>query len=620
MAKKEENRPKEIGSPDLKRKSEVQDWLSRESKSEKYREQMANRYRWKDFTEEFKGRWDIIRGSVDIQLNALNYIFAYVKTEIPALSLRDPYIKVNPKKNATIESSKILESAINSLWRTKKIKRENKKNIQDGKIVGHSWFKTGYTGKTGVVEIGNGQTIETIESEDFFGYRVPWDCVTFDSDAIDPPYDCAWICHTVWAPLDDVKSNKRYKNTDKIRPQEKKGTNYNSATYSEDSPSYQKPMACLKEFWDIKNKKVFTLTPGVDEYIEEPKEWPYEMRGYPFSFLAFNPVNDEAYPLPDCYMFEPQVVELMKIRAAQLDHIKRFNRQLLTTKKNFDDDAKDQVSMAITGALIECEDPEKVYPLPYPPFQQDAYAIEERLKEDIINVSGQSPQERGATQKTTTRTFRELAQIQRGAENRRSEQIDTVEGFFEDIAGNFVALLQQFADIPYYVRLTGEAPEEIQQALSNRPSAQVSGAITNAQGFTFTKEDIQGEFDFEVVAGSTAPMDKLNTIDTLLNVLQYAQSLGIAPGGPLSGAIGKMLAENLGIQEIKKAIDDEAAYQAQQRQQQAQQQQQMVDMQVAESAAKTQIDAEKVATKQNEALLKAVDLFKKQEKPVSEAK
>ena len=69
-------------------------------------------------------------------------------------------------------SAKILEKAINYIWRTKKVKRENKKNILDVLLVGHSWFKTGYTGKFGTIEDANGKQFEFIESEDFFGYTV----------------------------------------------------------------------------------------------------------------------------------------------------------------------------------------------------------------------------------------------------------------------------------------------------------------------------------------------------------------------------------------------------------------------------------------------------------------
>ena len=67
--------------------------------------------------------------------------------------------------------------------------------------------------------------------------------------------------------------------------------------------------------------QLFTITEGCEYYIREPKKFPYEMRGYPFSFLRLNEDPWCPYGLPDCYMFEPQVLELIKIRAQELDHI-----------------------------------------------------------------------------------------------------------------------------------------------------------------------------------------------------------------------------------------------------------------------------------------------------------
>ncbi len=66
-----------------------------------------------------------------------------------------------------------------------------------------------------------------------------------------------------------------------------------------------------------------------------------------------------------------------------------------------------------------------------------------------------------------------------------------VEDFIEDAAGNLVALLQQFADVPMYIKITGEDFQTIQQALQKRPSAQQPGAVTGPEGFTMTEEYIQ---------------------------------------------------------------------------------------------------------------------------------
>lgn len=597
-------------------KPEVKEWLKKYTSGRKFREWISSRYRWKDFIDEFKGHFRIANGSADIQINALNYIFAYIKTEIPALYLKNPYIKVNAKKSASVQSARILEEVINYDWRHKRLKKENKKNIFDGKLIGHSWFKSGYTGKFGTVEDGNGNTLEYIESEDFFGYRVPWDCIVFDLDSIDPPHDCGWIAHDVWVNLEDAQSNPRYKNTERMVAQSRKPTNYSNSTSSADNRQYKEDekKVCLIEVWDMKNQKVFTLSEGVEDYIEEPKDWPYEMRGYPFSYLCFNPVNDEPYGMSDVYMFESQVLELTKIRAMELDHLKRGNRQF-GYDGSLTQEQKDAIALGITGNVIENIDVNKFQALPYAPFQSDGYAIEKFVKEDMINISGQSPQERGATQQTSTRTFRELAQIAKGAENRRAEQIDVVEDFITDIANKRIALMQQFADLPYYVRITGKDPQEIAQALQGRPSAQGAGAptaITTPQGFTFTKEDIQGEFDIEVIPGSTAPMDKNTIVSMIIDALQYLPALGVTPGGPVTAAIGTIIADFFQLPELKDAMEQEGQLQAQMKAQQQQQMQDQQHMAVAQQTAKTQIDAEKVATKQNDTLVKVLQMSQPQ--------
>lgn len=597
----------------------VIEWMKKYTNAKNFRKWIAERYRWKDFIDEFKGHFRIANGSADIQINAINYVFAYMKTEIPALYLKNPYIKVNAKKESSIQSARILEEVINYDWRHKRLKKENKKNIFDGKLIGHSWFKSGYTGKFGTVEDGNGNSREYIESEDFFGYRVPWDSIVFDPDAVDPPHDCGWIAHDVWCNLDDAKANPRYKNTDKLTAQSRQPTNYSNSTSSSDSQQNREDQkkACLIEVWDIKSQTVFTISVGVDDYIEDPKPWPYEMKGFPFSYLCFNPVNDEPYGMPDIYMFETQILELTKIRAMELDHLKRGNRQF-GYNGQLTQEQKDSIALGITGNVVENLDVDKFKALPYAPFQSDGYAVEKLIKEDMINISGQSPQERGATQQTTTRTFRELAQIAKGAENRRAEQIDQVEDFVTDIANKRIALMQQFADLPYYVRITGKDPKEIMQAIQNRPSAQQPGAVTDAQGFTFTKEDIQGEYDIEVVPGSTAPMDKNTIISMILDALQYLPTLGVMPGGPVMGAIGNILADYFQLPELKVAMEQEAQAGAQMKQAQQQQMEEQQKLQIAQQSAKTQIDAEKVATKQNDTLLKVIQQFQPQKLSESE--
>jgi hypothetical protein len=593
-------------------KEVVNKWHTKISDAEHRLKKISEKYRWADFIKEYKGDFSQYTQSLDIQVNPLNFVFAYVKTELPSLYLRDPLIKINPKKEATIASAKVLEASINYLWRTKKIKREVKKAILDAILVGTGWVKVGYTGKFGTIE-ENGVSLETIESEDFFCYRIPWDCVLFDSSSTDAPFDSSWIAHKLLLPLEDAKANPLYSNLDRIATSTSNKDAKNN--YGSDfGDKYEDPMVCLYEVWDRKHNVVFTIADGVNDYIESPKEWPYELKGYPFSSIKFNWANEDPFGIPDVFMFEPQIIELMKARALQLDHIKRNNRQLLTTRNNFDDEGKSTLSLGITGVVVECDDPTKVLPLPYPMVQQDIWAIEERLKEDMINISGQSPQERGATQKTSTRTFKELAMQARGAENRRSEKVDIVEDFVEDISNNLVRIQQQYADVPYYARIIGEDSELLRQSIQNRPSANAPGAITANDGFTFTKEDIQGEYDLDVVAGSTTPLDRSQTLATLLEILQYGEQLGIAPGGPVAGAIGVMFSDQLDMPELKMAIKAEAIMKMQAQEEQKKEAEDAKEYAMTGNAARMQIDAENAATKQTKVLVDSLKLFVPNEK------
>jgi hypothetical protein len=572
--------------------------LSAIKKAQDLRDDVKKKYRWDELIKEYKGQFEF---DVDIDILPINLVFAYVKTELPSLYIRDPHIKVNPKNRTSVNTAKVLEEVINYVWKYKKLKREIKKCIIDALLIGHSWIKLGYTGKFGSVEDDMGGYIDTIEDEDIFAYHVNWEDITFNNDSMDPPYDSKWIAHSVWLDLDEVKENSRYKNTENL------SASFEDET-SEENQAH-KGKVRIHEVWDLEEKKVCTITEGVDKYLEE-KSWPLQMRGLPFSMLKFNFSNDTAYGLSDVAMFEPQVLELIKVRSMALDHIKRYNRQLITTPNNINDDEMTKIKKGITGSIVTAEDPTKVVALPYPPLQTDIYAIEERIKEDQINVSGQSPQERGATQKTSTRTIGELNMMREGAVNRRSEKVDLVEDFVEDVAGKLVALLQQFVTLPYYARIVGQQSPELQAAIQERASIASQEAVTNQDGFTFTSEDIEGEFDLEPVSGSSTPLDKTEMMKTLFQLVELAPKAGAMPGGPFMGTVAKLIAENMDVQELIMSLEKEQQMQMAQKAEGAQREAEMKQLALSKQAAETQMDAENAATKQNKVLVEFLKMQK----------
>lgn len=604
---------------ELKEKSDVTKWMTRIKHCEQYRKQIQELFRWRQLTEEYRGHYYALQQSTDIYVPMINLIFAFIKSEIPGLYLRDPKMKVNPKNSTSVQKAKILEMALNYIWRCKKIKRENKKNCFDVMVSGHSWFKTGYTGKFEPIENGD-KTWEFIDSEDYFAYHVPYEDIYFNTDSDDPPYDCTWIAHKVWFPVEDIKNDDRFQNTETLSGDDRFRIDYTSYT-STDKLRYDSdtPMACLYEVWDKRTKQVFVISDSVDKYIQAPRPWPYKMEGFPFSYLRFNEDPKSPYGIPDCYMFEPHVIELMKTLAMRLDHIKRFNRQLIARKGALSDTSKSQFQQGITGAVIEADISAQenigdvVVPIPYPPIQPDIYQVETALKDYLVLISGKPYSDFGGKQDTTTRTLGELETIQKGAESRRAEKIEAVEEFTADIADNLVALIKQFADAPWYVRVTGDMPQEIMQALQQRPSVQQPGAVTTNEGFTITKDDIDGDYDIEIVPGSMIPMDEQQKVQFLIQTLQMLPTLGALPGGPVMQTIGIELAEELELFELVDAMKQEAQIAAQMKQQQAQKQDQQTQLQIGQVTADTQIKAEREATKQTQVLLDAITKLRPQE-------
>lgn len=610
----------------------VRTWLSRIEQSERFRKKVADFYRWARLLDEYKGYFKGLSDASDIYIPSLNYMFAYVKSEIPALYLRDPKIKVNPKNGTSVLSAKILEKAINYIWRCKKIKREHKKNIFDNFMNGHGWFKVGYTGKFGSIELANGNTFEFVESEDFFGYRVPVENITFNPDSQDPPYDCRWIAHEVWMPIEEARENKSFEHTEDLmsarpNPEENQLETTIAQEVNRGDPDVDK--CKLYEIWDKKTQTVFIVSPGVQFYIQKPKKWPYKLKGFPFSFLRFNDDPNNPYGIPDCYMFESQVLELLKIRATEIDHLKRFNRQLLVAEGHISNDAMALFTAAVTGAVIPVRTDSRplseiVMPVQYPQLPGDIYAVEDRIKQDMTKISGQSDIDQGAPQKTGTRTAGELQELQASGNKRRSEKVDVLEDFITDVANNYVSLLQQLADVPYYVRVSGEDPQAVIEGLETRASASMDGATTGNRGFTFTKDDIQGEFDYEIVPGSMAPLDQAQQWQVLTTILELGPKAGAMPGGPVMQATAQKLAELTDMPEIIMAMRKEGELVAQMQQAQQQQQQAVADATTAKETGELQIKAEREATRQLDVQIKGIkaahDVISDRQKPPKDKK
>lgn len=591
-------------------------WIARISRREKALRDASDRNHWERYIREYQGDFSEVLGTASGRVLPLNLIYAYVRSEIPALYVQDPHLEFTPKNDTTIGAAKLKEIATNDIWHRKKFKREIKKVIQDGKIVGHGWLKIGYKADIGLIE-ENDHNLEFVTNEDYFLYRVNWRHVIFSDESVDVPYDTSWIAHKFYVPLDEAKNNPNYgENRSNLVGVKLSGNEeLSKQNYKNEFTVSDVEYAELYEVWDKKSQKVLIVSTNNKVGILQERPWPYtKMSGFPFLFLNLSFVNDMPYGISDVGMGERHVLEKTKIRTAFLEHIKRGNRMLLTKTNNFSPEAKDAYRNGDDSALLEVEDPNAVSPIPYAPFQSDVYALESRLDDDLTQIWGQKPSDRAGQARTQTRTKFELQNQNVGTIERRSEQIALIQDMVEEAAEKFSCLLEQYATEPFYVRLTGYDPAQIAEMLAKRPSAVQPGAVTTGYGFTVTGEDIKGPVDVRVKEGTAIPLDRQSKIQLLERLAQLAPTAGAIPGGPFLGALGRMIVEEAGMHELTKALDQELAAQQQLKAEQQAAMTEQAQMAAGTEATKLQLQAETIATQkqknQSDAMLELLGLIK----------
>lgn len=524
------------------------DWLKRIHRAKKFRDQVKDKQNWTRILDEYKGEYRINNQS--IKSPPINIIYGYVQTAIARIYFRDPHITVNPRGGSFIERAKLLEIVINFLLGEINLKREVEKLLTDAYLVGHGWLKFGYQSEIGESE---GETPEQkneyIKSEDIFVSYVAWEDIVFDVTLCkDPPYDCRWIAHRIIRPLEDIKKDTKYKNTSGL----KENISVRDARGEKVEEAYKDSDLSLLEFWeiwDVDTNKIYVVAEGTDKFLRETEN-EYEMKGLPFGMLKFNKIPGEPYPMSDCSIIEPQVLERIKLRAAQINHIKRWARQLSIEKGAMTKEEMEKFAQGIDGAVTQREKgANPPVPIQYAPMQEEIFQLDALIQQDMDMVIGQTDTDRGGQAKTRTKTKYELQQQENSTSTRQAKRQDTLEDFLEEVATKIIALLKQYQTSERYVRISGYTPQEMAQAFP--------GIKQDATGIYFTKDDIQGEYDVEAKAGSTLPMNHQTKLQAIQAILPILPALGIQPGSPVSVEIAKEIFRELELKGVEKAYQEQ---------------------------------------------------------------
>lgn len=475
----------------------------------KYRKKMKTSRRWRreeHYDDTWKRLVDLYRGRhyeyfADEDRVLVNLAFSTINVIAPSIAVNYPKVTVNAVNPENAPNAVIAEAVVNYWWRHRDFKEHFRRAVKDFLIVGHGWLKVGYryveeervgehedVSDPDVEDNVTSTTLVILQDEPFVERVSPFD-VFIDPDATNM-YDAKWIAHRVRRTVNDVRTDKRY--APKVRA-DVEAASY--AKYTDDPSSrkiYDKDEGYVDvyEFYDLKNNTVSVFCDSGDGFLIKPKEQPYSF-GHPFVMLRNYDVPDQFYPIGELEAIEPLQRELNETRSQMMNHRKRYARKYLYRETNFDSNGRSALESDDDNVMVpvQGDNPlgDVVAPFPALINPPEFYNQSELIRTDIELVSGVTEFMRGGVSEIR-RTATEAALIQDAQNARTADKLAVIEKSVAEVGRRILLLARQY--------------------MGGEQVARVMAKDGEPMWVSFDREYLNGDFDFEVAAGSTQPTNE----------------------------------------------------------------------------------------------------------------
>jgi len=481
----------------------------------RYRSKLTQSKRWRK-NEEYDDMWrrmiDMYRGKhydnlSDADRTLVNMAFSTINVISPSVSVNYPKIVVSARRPEDGDRATVTEAIVNYWWRHYGCQDEFRKAVKDKLIIGHGWVKTGYrfveeervreadpnVEHNDVLDLEADTNVETemviLEDRPFVERISPFD-VYVDPDGTTLK-DIKWIAQRIKRPLADVRNDRRYNSNARYEVQPTQYSKYalDGQTPRPDTSSKESYVE-VWEFYDIPKGTMCIFAEGSDKFLVAPTKIPFAF-GHPFVMLRNYDVPEHFYPMGELEAIEGLQHELNETRTQMMNHRKRFSRKWLYKESAFDPDGRAMLESDEDNVLVPVMGDEPlggvITPMPAVINPPEFYNQSSLIAGDMDRVSGVSDYMRGAMPEIR-RTATEAAIAQDASNARAADKLAVIEIEIGKTAARLVALAQQY--------MTGEQV------------ARVVGSNALPLWIRFDRDYIQGEFDFEVEAGSTQPVNE----------------------------------------------------------------------------------------------------------------
>ena len=300
----------------------------------------------------------------------------------------------------------------------------------------------------------------------------------------------------------------------------------------EKDPKYKQ--ICVWEVYDKIEHEVLYLTDN-KHYIIGRRDWPVNLRFgcrdlYPITLLYQHPVPGRFYPRPEAELIAPQLREINVVERIISEDSRTKWRKYVTLSGILSEDQKSKITdTTVANALIFVDgtkitealggtqqlDPggfdmnRLVAKLDDVSPERDLFPRYQMLESEIFHICGYGPNQRGGL--PSTRSAREAMMINSEKERKLDKRRDRITDFYRYLAMKHTRFLQKFMVTERYAKAIPRAKE-----LDN--------------WITYNRDDISGEFAFDVVAGSSVPKNTEVRKAAELQLFQTAMPLIVQLG------------------------------------------------------------------------------------------
>jgi len=430
-------------------KNDISDWQELIAAGVRFKENFGNSKRWSTYRDYGRGKFPGFNGATNGIL-PYNLVHSMGRGMVPDVYFRNPYIDVTP--NGTPGSdiqARIMQAIDNTLLYELDIKRTFKTMVSDAYYTDRGICKIGYDGlwseiagkiddqmladeldipisamgrdkKTRVeynVNVKPGMPWASRIIPDVF--VVPFGVLTLD--------DCPWVDHVVLRSLEDVKNDRKYKNTAQLE-----GTHLEMVLKDPARADFYKELTGqadiveIHEIRDFKRKEIKAYVPGYNKWIREPQDDVLQIAGLPFIDFTFNEDGEYYWGPSDVQIIEPQQLEINEARTQAMLHRRIALVKFLVEQGMIEDEEITKMLSETVGPVVRVKgDPSKVVAMLQPHIPADLTQWTELVRSDVRELLGKGRQQLGEAP-PGRRTAKEMEIVQTASDIRMDERRDTV--------------------------------------------------------------------------------------------------------------------------------------------------------------------------------------------------